>query len=188
MINFPRNPPEMTLLNLLWKQGIPTCGIGKIKDLFSGEGLSDSFPTINNLDGMEQTLYALDKINHGLIMTNRIDFDMLYISRLDSTGFAMALQEFDRWLPELYKKMSTTDLLMVTADHGCDLTTSGADHSREYVPLLLSSKAISAPKKMGIRQSFADVGVTVADNFQLVLSAGKSFLPELKPGIRGLYC
>jgi len=179
--DFPRKPPEKTLFNQLQQQGISTCGIGKIGDLFAGEGLSASFPTINNLDGMDQTLKALDKINHGLIMTNLVDFDMLYGHRLDSSGFARALQEFDLWLPELFKMLSAADLLMITADHGCDPTTPGTDHSREYVPLLLSSEAITAPENLGIRHSFADVGATVADNFQFVLSEGQSFLSELKP-------
>ncbi len=186
--DFPRKPPRKTLLNLLQQQGIPTCGIGKIGDLFAGEGLSVSFPTINNCDGMEQTLKALDKINHGLIMANLVDFDMLYGHRLDSRGFARALQEFDLWLPELFKRMSAADLLIITADHGCDPTTPGTDHSREYVPLLLSSEAIAALGSLGVRQSFADVGATVADNFRLILPDGQSFLPELKLDIRGSYC
>ena len=167
------------MLDLLQQQGLSTCGIGKIGDLFAGEGLSDSFPTSSNLEGMNKTLQALDKINRGLIMTNLVDFDMLYGHRLDSAGFAVALQEFDCWLPDLLEKMSADDLLIITADHGCDPTTPGTDHSREYVPLLLSARTIVAPVNLGIRQSFADVGATVADNFHISLQTGQSFLSDL---------
>ena len=177
--DFPRKPLKETVLDLLQQQGLSTCGIGKIGDLFAGEGLSDSFPTSSNLDGMNKTLQALDKINHGLIMTNLVDFDMLYGHRLDGAGFALALEQFDDWLPSLLKQLSLDDLLIITADHGCDPTTSGTDHSREYVPLLLFSPAISAPQNLGVRRSFADVGATVADNFQIVLPEGESFLSRL---------
>jgi len=174
--DFPRKPPSTTLLDLLQKYDIPTCGIGKIGDLFAGQGLSDSFSTHNNREGMERTLSSLDKISHGFIMTNLVDFDMLYGHRRDSGGFAAALEAFDRWLPQLLHKLTAADLLMITADHGCDPTTSGTDHSREYVPLLLASKAISIPVDLGVRASFADVGATVAANFQISLMAGQSFL------------
>ncbi|MCD6582361.1 MAG: phosphopentomutase [Desulfuromusa sp.] len=177
--DFPRKPLKKTVLDLLQQQGLSTCGIGKIGDLFAGEGLSDSFPTSSNLEGMNKTLQALDKINRGLIMTNLVDFDMLYGHRLDSAGFALALQEFDCWLPDLLEKMSADDLLIITADHGCDPTTPGTDHSREYVPLLLSARTIVAPVNLGIRQSFADVGATVADNFHISLQTGQSFLSDL---------
>ena len=177
--DFPCRPVATTLLELLQKKGLSTCGIGKIEDLFAGEGLSDSFPTCSNLEGMVKTLQALDKINSGLIVTNLVDFDMLYGHRLDSNGFAAALQEFDAWLPQFLKKMSNDDLLIITADHGCDPTTPGTDHSREYVPLLLFSQSISAPVNLGIRQSFADVAATVAGNFQISLKNGRSFLSEL---------
>ncbi|WP_321372291.1 phosphopentomutase [uncultured Desulfuromusa sp.] len=178
--DFPCKPQSETVLELLKKEGLTTCAIGKIEDLFSGEGITHSQSTRNNLEGMERTLAALDEINRGLIMTNLVDFDMLYGHRLDSVGFAAALQEFDLWLPELFAKMAKDDLLIITADHGCDPTTPGTDHSREYVPLLLSSPVIPAPKDLGIRQSFADVGATVADNFQISLSAGQSFLSTLR--------
>ena len=178
--DFPRKPQEKTMLELLQQQGVPTCGIGKIEDLFAGDGLSDSLQTSSNQEGMNKILGALDTINLGLVMANLVDFDMLYGHRLNSAGFAVALEEFDRWLPELLGKMSTDDLLMITADHGCDPTTPGTDHSREYVPLLLSSQAITTPANLGIRQTFADVGATVADNFQISLQTGTSFLSNLR--------
>ena len=178
--DFPCKPQSQTVLELLEQQGVATCGVGKIEDLFAGEGLSHSFPTCDNMDGMKKTILALDGINRGLIMVNLVDFDMLYGHRLDSRGFATALQEFDCWLPELMGKMSREDLLIITADHGCDPTTQGTDHSREYVPLLLFSPAVSVPRNLGVRQSFADVGATVAENFHMSLQAGDSFLSNLK--------
>ncbi len=178
--DFPCKPPVKTLLDQLKEQGITTCGVGKIKDLFAGEGLTFSYPTNDNNGGMGQTLQCLDEINCGLIMTNLVDFDMMYGHRLDCAGFAAALQQFDDWLPSLLEKMLPDDLLIVTADHGCDPTTPGTDHSREYVPLLLYSSAGSTPQNLGIRDSFADVGATVAENFHLVLQEGESFLPCFK--------
>ncbi|SEA54939.1 phosphopentomutase [Desulfuromusa kysingii] len=178
--DFPCKPKSQTVLELLKRKGLNTYAIGKIGDLFAGEGITHSLSTRNNHEGMSRTLTALDEINRGLIMTNLVDFDMLYGHRLDSVGFATALQEFDSWLPELLGKMKSDDLLIITADHGCDPTTSGTDHSREYVPLLLYSAAISVPQNLGIRQSFADVGATVADNFHIALQTGQSFLSNLR--------
>lgn len=178
--DFPCKPQSQTVLELLEQEGLPTCSIGKIEDLFAGEGISHSFPTCDNIDGMNKTLQALDEINRGLIMVNLVDFDMLYGHRLDSRGFATALQEFDCWLLELMGKISREDLLVITADHGCDPTTRGTDHSREYVPLLLYSPTGIAPKSLGIRQSFADVGATVAENFHISLPVGQSFLSNLR--------
>lgn len=178
--DFPRKPQSQTILELLKQEGLPTCSIGKIEDLFAGEGISHSFPTCDNIDGMNKTLQALDEINRGLIMVNLVDFDMLYGHRLDSRGFAVALQEFDSWLPELMGRMSQDDLLIITADHGCDPTIPGTDHSREFVPLLITSPAISVPGSLGVRQSFADVGATVAENFHISLPVGQSFLSNLR--------
>lgn len=178
--DFPRKPQSQTILELLKQEGLPTCSIGKIEDLFAGEGISHSFPTCDNIDGMNKTLQSLDEINRGLIMVNLVDFDMLYGHRLDSRGFAVALQEFDSWLPELMGRMSQDDLLIITADHGCDPTIPGTDHSREFVPLLITSPAISVPGSLGVRQSFADVGATVAENFHISLPVGQSFLSNLR--------
>lgn len=177
--DFPLKPPAQTLLNLLQQSGLETCGIGKINDLFVGEGLSEVISTRNNQDGMVKTVDAFNKINQGLVMTNLVDFDMLYGHRLDVQGFAQALEEFDAWLPQLLMSMSADDLLVITADHGCDPTSPGTDHTREYVPLLVSSKAIADPINLGVRSTFADVGATVADNFKLSLQHGQSFLSEI---------
>lgn len=177
--DFSCQPSGQTLLDALKSDGFSTYGIGKIGDLFAGRGLTESLPTKDNGDGMETTLRALEKIKNGLLMVNLVDFDMLYGHRCDFDGFARGLAEFDRWLPELYQQMTADDLLIITADHGCDPTTPGTDHSREYVPLLLWSPALISSAHLGIRDSFSDVGATIADNFQLSLPAGQSFFEEL---------
>ena len=177
--DFSVRPPRSTVLERLQTRGISTCGIGKINDLFAGIGLSDSFPTVDNCDGMETIIKVLDKIKSGLIFTNLVDFDMLYGHRLDSCGFANALEDFDRWLPKLLEQLSGDDLLIITADHGCDPTTAGTDHSREYVPLLVTSPKLERCGDFGTRDSFADVGATIADNFKVPFIAGNSFLSQL---------
>lgn len=177
--DFPRRPSSLTLLDKLQLAGIDTYGVGKIKDLFAGQGVSQSSPTKSNAEGMEKTLQALGQIKSGLIMTNLVDFDMLYGHRRDVDGFANALQEFDRWLPQLCSRMLDSDLLIVTADHGCDPTTAGTDHTREFVPLLVWSPALKQAGSLGVLQTFADVGATVADIFHVEL-AGTSFLSKLK--------
>ncbi len=162
------------------QQGLDVCGIGKINDLYAGDGITCNLESKGNAEGMAQTLAALHKINKGLVMTNLVDFDMLYGHRQDAAGFAAALEEFDAWLPQLRERLSERDLLIVTADHGCDPTTAGTDHSREYVPLLASHKRLISKVDLGCRRSFADVGATVADNFGLQLHHGCSFLAEIK--------
>ncbi len=177
--DFPQAPPEPTLLDRLQQHGITTCGVGKIHDLFSGQGLDISLPTSDNHHGMAETLRALDQVSVGLIMSNLVDFDMLYGHRLDALGFATALEEFDRWLPQLYSRLGAEDLLIVTADHGCDPTTAGTDHSREYVPLLVWGQFLAQGSKLATRQSFADVAATIEEFFQIPKRYGKSFLSEL---------
>lgn len=178
--DYPRQPTLPTLLDKMLKAGLETCGVGKINDLFAGQGLSSVMPTKNNTEGMDTTIAALEKINHGLVMTNLVDFDMLYGHRRDAIGFAAALKQFDDWLPHLFNCLKCNDLLIITADHGCDPTTAGTDHSREYVPLMVWSSGLSRSGSLGVRQSFADVGATVAENFSLDFHAGMSFLEELR--------
>lgn len=177
--DFPVRPPEPTLLERLKNKNIESYGVGKIHDLFAGTGLKETCPTKNNTEGMAATLKTLEKINQGLVMTNLVDFDMLYGHRLDALGFAGALEEFDRWLPTLLESMRVDDLLIITADHGCDPTTPGTDHTREFVPLLVYTEAQRVAVALGIRQTFADVGATVAENFGLRLANGQSFLAEI---------
>ena len=178
--DFPQAPIAPTLLDRLQEEQIPTAGVGKIPDLFAGRGLSHCLPTRNNDHGMATTLEVMEKINFGLIMTNLVDFDMLYGHRLDAVGFARALTEFDAWLPKLFQQLTAADLLIVTADHGCDPTTPGTDHSREYVPLLVWSSMLQGGVDLGVRSSFADVGATIAESFNLTCGVGKSFLAEMR--------
>src|SRR6056297_248617 len=178
--DFPCLPPADTLLDLLYKKGIPTCGIGKIGDLFAGRGLIQRIPTTDNRMGMAQILTALERTSAGLIMANLVDFDMLYGHRLDVEGFATALIEVDCWLEHLLPRLETDDLLVITADHGCDPTTPGTDHTREYVPLLVYSPTMNITTNLEVRDSFADLGATLAENFGLQCRAGKSFLSSLR--------
>lgn len=178
--DFPQAPPKPTLLDRLNEAGIATVGVGKIGDLFAGRGLSETLPTQNNRDGMRVTRERVAQLKSGLIMTNLVDFDMLYGHRLDSQGFARALEEFDAWLPELLESLSNHDLLVITADHGCDPTTPGTDHTREYVPLLVWAKQLRGVIDLGTRESFADVAATIAENFKIPSGAGWSFLSQLQ--------
>lgn len=177
--DFPRTPPEPTVLERLCERGVTTRGIGKIHDLYAGRGLSDWSATRDNREGMIQTLDSLKALTGGLIMTNLVDFDMLYGHRLDSRGFAAALGVFDAWLPDCMAALGVDDLLVITADHGCDPTTPGTDHTREYVPVLAFSPRRSCGEKLGIRTTFADIGATLAENFAVSLPRGTSFLKQL---------
>lgn len=177
--DFSLTPPAPTILDGLTATGIPVFGVGKIRDIFAGRGVGDFVYSSDNRDGMAKTLTALAQRERGLIFTNLVDFDMLYGHRLDALGFGRALEEFDRWLPECRAALNAEDLLIVTADHGCDPTTPGSDHSREYVPLLAWSPAMARGTALGVRTSFADVAATVAEVFDLPAGAGKSFWREL---------
>jgi len=135
--DFTMPPPEATLLGILVENGFQTFGVGKIADIFAGQGLTDFTYSRNNRDGMEKTLAALNQVERGLVFTNLVDFDMCFGHRRDVAGFGRALKEFDLWLPEFLAKLAAGDLLIITADHGCDPTTPGTDHTREQVPVLV---------------------------------------------------
>ncbi|MCK4690510.1 MAG: phosphopentomutase [Desulfuromonadales bacterium] len=177
--DFPRRPTQPTLLERLQSAGFATGGVGKIKDLFAGQGLSRVWSTSSNTEGMCCILEALEEIITGLVMTNLVDFDMLYGHRSDVAGFAAALEAFDAWLPQLFRRMTENDLLLITADHGCDPTTPGTDHTREYVPLLVWSPRMAGAGSLGIRQTYADVAATIADIFSIEGILGESFLADL---------
>lgn len=175
--DFALAPTSKTLLDRLAQADIPVLGIGKIDDIFSGRGLSTAIHTRNNDDGMNQTLQALDCLDAGLIFTNLVDFDMLYGHRNDPFGYAEALKRFDQWLPRFISKMKKGDRLMITADHGNDPLFPGTDHTREYVPLLVFHKGMEIGINLGDRKSFADLGQTIAEIFQVSpLSVGESVL------------
>jgi len=172
-------PPDGMLLDCLTARGVFTYGVGKIHDIFCGRGLSGYAKIENNADGMKKTLEAMEQYPEGLLFTNLVDFDMLYGHRNDVEGYARALEEFDVQLETLMGRMRSDDLLLITADHGCDPTTPSTDHSREYVPLLAYSPQARAGLDLGVRASLADLGQTIAENFGFRLAHGKSFLASL---------
>ena len=157
-------PTETTLLDELSANNFDIIPIGKIYDIFAGKSLKEAIPTENNTMGMELTMKALESDFTGLCFTNLVDFDMVYGHRNDAPGYAKALSEFDMWLGSFLDKMQDSDLLMITADHGCDPLTESTDHSREYTPLLIYGNTIK-PTNLGTRNSFADIGKTIADIF-----------------------
>jgi len=163
--------------------------VGKISDIFDGEGITASFPTKGNRDSLEQAAEQIRSGPGGLIFVNLIDFDMLYGHRNDPGGYAGALEEFDRMLPGLLAALGENDVLIITADHGCDPTTPSTDHSREYVPLLICGKPVLGGVDLGVRKSFTDVAATVAEIFGLQFPTGKSFWREVAaadPKIQGV--
>jgi len=177
--DFPVAPTAETLLDRLQAARIPTCGIGKISDLFAGRGLDRSVPTRSNAEGMAALLATLGRQTEGLIFVNLVDFDMLYGHRCDPDGFALGLKGFDRGLPALLDHLNGDDLLLITADHGCDPTTPGTDHCREYVPLLAWSRRLAQGQPLGIRDSFTAVAATLTQNFELGSAVAGSFMPAL---------
>jgi phosphopentomutase len=178
--DFSALPPQSTILECLTTLGYTVSAVGKINDLFVGRGVSHSVTTVDNSDGMDKTLAGLASLDDGLLMVNLIDFDMAYGHRKDAVGFGHALEEFDAWLPQLYEQMLPEDLLVICADHGCDPTTPGTDHTREYVPVLIWSESMPSGVALGDRQSFADVGATLAKFFGVPdVAAGESFLDAL---------
>jgi phosphopentomutase len=169
-------PPAGMLLDQLHDRKIAVSSIGKIFDVFLGRGIGEYEKTKSNADGMAKTLAALDELESGLLFVNLVDFDQQYGHRNDVEGYARALDEFDAWLPSLYAKLAAGDLLIITADHGCDPTTPSTDHSREYVPLLVYRPRKPDPIDLGVRPTLSDIGQTVAENFGTTIVAGTSFL------------
>lgn len=173
--DFSLVPPEATLIDVLTQNDLEVIPIGKIYDIFAGKSLEKAYPTRSNVHGMELTEEALEKDFNGLCFTNLVDFDMHYGHRNDAPGYAAAITEFDRWLGAFMKKMGEDDVLMITADHGCDPLTESTDHSREYVPLLVYGKKVRSVN-LGTGESFADIGKTVEDIFAINSSiSGHSF-------------
>ncbi len=172
-------PPEGMLLDRLADRGVAVHSIGKIFDIFLGRGIGESTKTKNNAAGMAGTLDAMTEMADGLIFTNLVDFDQQFGHRNDVEGYGGALEEFDRWLPELETAMQPDDLAILTADHGCDPTVAGTDHTREYVPLLAFGPNAKAGENLGLRASLSDIGQTVAGNFGARIAHGESFLPQI---------
>jgi phosphopentomutase len=169
------------LLDVLEERSVPVFGVGKIHDIYNGRGVEDYVTTKSNADGMETLTAALSERKKGLIFCNLVDFDMLYGHRKDVEGFAKSLEEFDRALTSFLPQLSRTDLLMITADHGCDPDPRWptTDHSREYVPILAYSPGSGAGANLGIRETLADMGQTIAQNFGATIPHGTSFLRKI---------
>lgn len=172
-------PPEGMLLDRLHERGIPVHSVGKIYDVFLGRGISASDKTKSNADGMAKTLSAMGQLSEGLIFVNLVDFDQNFGHRNDIEGYAKALEEVDAWIPTLLAAARPKDLIILTADHGCDPTTPGTDHSREYVPLLVQGGRSNI--NLGTRTTLSDIGQTVAENFGAQIPKGLSFLKEVEP-------
>ncbi|WP_261807904.1 phosphopentomutase [Paenibacillus sp. N3.4] len=174
-------PLGPTVMNALHESDFSVIGIGKISDIYAEEGITQSIKTKSNMDGVDKLLQTLDTDFKGLCFTNLVDFDAKYGHRRDPQGYGEALEQFDARLPEIYEKLRETDLLILTADHGNDPTHHGTDHTREYVPLLVFHHGITESRSLGIRDSFADVGATIADNFKVSMPLhGASFLSITK--------
>src|ERR1051325_4511039 len=173
------DPPEQTLLDRAKSAGLAVTAVGKIGSIFCHRGTTEELKAGNNAASVDQTLRALDTTPRGLIFTNLVDFDMLYGHRNDVEGYARALEQFDARLPDIQRAMRDDDLLMITADHGCDPGDVSTDHTREYVPVLAWGRRARAGVDLGTRSSLADIGQTIAENFKLELQAGISFLREI---------
>ncbi|HXA78642.1 MAG TPA: phosphopentomutase [Candidatus Acidoferrales bacterium] len=174
-------PPRPMLLDVLADRNVPVFGVGKIHDIYNGRGVNDYVTTKNNADGMVKLSKALLRQSSGLIFANLVDFDMLYGHRKDIEGFARSLEEFDALLGPFLAAMRASDLLLVTADHGCDPdpVNPTTDHSREYVPILAYSSGSPGDVNLGIRSTLADMGQTVADSFGGAIPHGASFLQTI---------
>ena len=176
--DFSLTPPKPTAMDAIGKSGLEVISIGKIYDIFSGAGIKKSLPTHNNGEGM-QTLIDVQKTDfNGFCFANLVDFDMLYGHRQDIDGYAVALSAFDAWLPEFISGMSEDDVLMITADHGCDPGDQSTDHTREYVPLIVYGKDIPAVN-MGTRLGFASIGKTVCDLLGVEFDADAEYISEV---------
>ena len=175
-------PPHTTMLDVLKKHNLATISVGKIYDIFAGKSVSESNRTTSNANGMEVTLDIQKRDFEGLCFVNLVDFDMKYGHRNDIVGYASAMTEFDRYLGEFLKNMRADDMLIITADHGCDPSTPSTDHSREYVPMIVCGDGIKAGVDLGTRSTFADISATVLDYLGVNKedTAGESFLSKVE--------
>lgn len=155
-------PPKESMLVRIKNAGLPVIGIGKISDIFAGVGITENRKSnINNLDGINKTIKAIEEIKEGIVFTNLVDFDMVYGHRRDAKGYKDCLEEFDAYLPKIIEKLGCDDLLIITADHGCDPTHSGTDHTREHIPILAYGKKLKNNVNIGIRESFSDIAASI---------------------------
>lgn len=179
--DYALKPFGRTVMNEMKDADYDVIALGKISDIYDGEGVTEAIRTNDNSDGMDKLLESLNQSFTGLSFLNLVDFDAKFGHRRDPQGYGEALEEFDRRLPEVLDKMNEDDLLIITADHGNDPTHHGTDHTREYVPLLAYHKGIKEAKELTLRQTFADVGATIAENFNVKSPKyGESFLNDIK--------
>ncbi len=173
-------PPKTTMLDALKNNNFDVLAVGKINDIFAAQGITDMVRTANNQEGIERTIEYMKKDFEGLCFTNLVDFDMMYGHRNDVEGYANALTYFDSQLPRFITELGDEDILMITADHGCDPSTESTDHSREYTPCLIYGSKLQSGINLGTRNTFADIGASILDYFQVTSDiAGNSFLGKL---------
>ncbi len=179
--DFSLAPPKTTMLDLLSESGFETLGVGKINDIFAGKSISWTQRIQNNRDGMEKTIALLSRAFKGLCFVNLVDFDMLFGHRNDVDGYANAITEVDVQIGEFMRRMEPGDVLIITADHGCDPATVSTDHSREYIPMLIFGNELKKSVNLGTRKSYSDIAATVLDMFGVENSLpGKSFFSEVR--------
>ncbi|MBQ8441496.1 MAG: phosphopentomutase [Clostridia bacterium] len=175
--DYSLTPPKKTLCDLLFESGLETVSVGKIYDIFAARGFTESHPTVSNADGMQKTAKIAERDFSGLCFTNLVDFDMTYGHRNDIKGYANAMSEFDAWLGGFLESMKENDLLIITADHGCDPSTPSTDHSREYTPMLMFGNGVKNGIDLGTRSTFADISATILEYLGVDQgeTAGESF-------------
>ncbi len=178
--DFAIPPPERTLLDYLKEAGLASIGVGKIASIFDFNGITEHLEAHDNSESMDQTIRVLEQAPKGLVFANLVDLDMLWGHRRNSKAYAQELESFDRRIPDLQDSLHDDDCLLICADHGCDPTFHGTDHTREYVPILVYSKKLKGGVDLGTRSTLADIGQTVAENFEIRLTNGISFLSELR--------
>lgn len=178
--DYSLDPPAETMLDALTENGFQVYSVGKIVDIFAGRGITEAVRTAGNAEGIERTLEMMERPFEGLCFTNLVDYDMLYGHRNDVDGYAKALSYFDSMLPDIVSRLKEEDILMITADHGCDPSTPSTDHSREYVPLVMAGDRVRAGMNLGTRGCFSDIAATVTDYFGVKANVcGESFLEQL---------
>jgi phosphopentomutase len=177
-------PPHPMLLDLLKEAGLDVVGVGKIPDIFLNRGITQSLPGKNNRMALESTAAVIEGPSRGLIFTNLVDFDMLYGHRLDVQGYGRAIEEVDTFLPALLRRLKPGDLLIFSADHGCDPLGPSTDHSREYVPIITTGPRAVPGVNLGTRATLADIGQTIAEIFGLQLATGTSFVKDINSAYR----
>lgn len=181
--DFSLKPPKDNLLIRMQEAGLDVIAVGKIEDIFDKEGITEAVHTKDNMDGVKKTLEYMAQENRGVIFTNLVEFDMKWGHRNDVDGYAEGLEAFDRVLPDIMAAMKEDDMLIINADHGCDPTMPGSDHSREYIPLLVYGKELQENIDMKTGRTFANIGQTIADIFDLKpLSVGESFRKTICKG------